>query len=199
MNQTILLVSADNEPATKNVNYLRHYLSKKPYTVNQCQLLTHAIQHSILILNPDSVIIYCEKTTQPLIEMINAIQNKTPKPLIIYTKYCNDNMIADSIIAGASAFIVDGVKRHDIHSVIEVSITRFNKCQAAQQPYNKTSSVYKERRTIDHAKGLLMKTKGISEDKAYQYLRKMAMDKNQRISKISQALLNTIETHQKCA
>lgn len=197
MNQTALLVSADKKATIKNLHNLEKYLLESTYSLHECSLIPAKIQQSILILNPDIVVIYCEKATADLLHIIKTIQDKTPKTLIIFTDHSNDKMIADSIIAGASAFVVDGIEAQRIRPIIDIAMTRFIKCQ--RQHSNKTSLKHDERRNIDHAKGMLMKTKGMSEDKAYQFLRKMAMDKNQRISKISQSLLKTIEPHQKCA
>lgn len=49
------------------------------------------------------------------------------------------------------------------------------------------------RRVIDKAKSVLMNHQGFSEEQAWQSLRKMAMDKNQRMVDIAQALL-TVKT-----
>lgn len=46
-----------------------------------------------------------------------------------------------------------------------------------------------ERKVIDHAKSVLMNHQNMSEEQAWQCLRKMAMDKNQRMVEIAQALL----------
>jgi len=50
-----------------------------------------------------------------------------------------------------------------------------------------------ERKSIEKAKGLLMKHKKINEDEAYQSLRKMAMDKNKRISEVADGIISAFE------
>ena len=189
MSQKILLVSTD----TKNASTLKNHLLKEGYTINECKLINHKIQQSILILAPDIVILHCEIAHSNLIETIKTIQDKTPKPLIIFTDHSDDTMIANSIIAGATAFVIDGIEAHRIRPIIDASTARFTKCQPMQRQQSKIALRPEDRRNIDHAKGLLMKTKGMSEDKAYQFLRKMAMNKNQRISQISQSLLEMAE------
>lgn len=46
-----------------------------------------------------------------------------------------------------------------------------------------------ERKIIDKAKALLISHQGMQEEQAWQALRKMAMDKNQRMVEIARALL----------
>ncbi|RVD53860.1 ANTAR domain-containing protein, partial [Mesorhizobium sp. M2D.F.Ca.ET.140.01.1.1] len=45
------------------------------------------------------------------------------------------------------------------------------------------------RKVIDRAKGILMKSRGLSEEAAYMLLRKTAMNQNRKISDIAQSLV----------
>ena len=69
--------------------------------------------------------------------------------------------------------------------IIDVVIARFREFQALKDELDATRSQLAERKTVEKAKGLLMKHKKISEDEAYQSLRKMAMDRNKRIADIA--------------
>ena len=46
-----------------------------------------------------------------------------------------------------------------------------------------------ERKLVDRAKGILMKTRGLDEDTAYALMRKSAMDRNLRIGEVAQQLI----------
>lgn len=52
----------------------------------------------------------------------------------------------------------------------------------------------KERQLIDKAKRLLIKKYGLSEDKAYEYIRKKSMDKCVSMHKIANAIIEAIES-----
>ena len=47
----------------------------------------------------------------------------------------------------------------------------------------------KNRKLVDRAKGILMKSRGLSEEAAYALLRKTAMNQNRKISEIAQSLV----------
>ena len=46
------------------------------------------------------------------------------------------------------------------------------------------------RKTIERAKGILMKARGMDEEEAFQALRRMAMDRGKRIGEIAQQLID---------
>lgn len=196
MNQKILFITSETESGNNNAQRLKSYLIENNYHLSECDFIHHHIQESLLGLTPDLVIFHCTTASTQLLDSIRLIQKNTPKPLIIFTDHSSDNMIADSIIAGASAFIVDGIESHRIRPIIEAAIARFNKCQTMRHQLEQTTLRLDERRTIDRAKGILMKNKQMSEEEAYQFLRKKAMDKNQRIGQIAQMIIEMAEMFQ---
>jgi AmiR/NasT family two-component response regulator len=46
-----------------------------------------------------------------------------------------------------------------------------------------------ERKLVDRAKGLLMQEVGLSEDQAHRHLRKLAMDRGQRLGEVAERIL----------
>ena len=47
-----------------------------------------------------------------------------------------------------------------------------------------------ERKIVERAKGILMKSGGLAENEAYETLRRMAMDRGKRIGEIAQQLID---------
>ena len=56
-----------------------------------------------------------------------------------------------------------------------------------------TKSALKERKVIEKAKGILMKSRGLDEEAAYALLRRTAMSKGKRIGDIADSLLSAID------
>jgi response regulator NasT len=56
-----------------------------------------------------------------------------------------------------------------------------------------TKAALEERKTIDRAKGMLMKAKGIGEDEAYALLRRAAMDQGKKLAEVAAALIVAAE------
>ena len=54
-------------------------------------------------------------------------------------------------------------------------------------------ALLKERKIIEKAKGILMKSRGLDEEAAYALLRRTAMSKGKRIVDIAESLVSTID------
>jgi len=184
MNQKVLLVSLETEKSSA----LGRNLIENDYTVSKCQPINDKILESILVLKPNLVILYTEEPESMLLKTINLIQDNTPIPIIIFADRCEGTLIRDAINAGASSVVVDSIEKHRIRPIIEAATARFNKCQIMKVKLTDVEMKLIERRDIDRAKGILMSNKNINEDEAYKILRKMAMDKNQRMGELAKSL-----------
>jgi len=85
------------------------------------------------------------------------------------------------------------LKRIEYKPIIDVAIARFREFQALKDELDATRSQLAERKAVEKAKGILMKHKNITEDEAYQSLRKMAMDKNKRIADVADGVISAFE------
>ena len=66
---------------------------------------------------------------------------------------------------------------------------RFEELQALPAELENAQTQLADRKTIERAKGLLMKRKNLSEDEAYRLLRKMAMDENLKLVQVADQLV----------
>ena len=102
-------------------------------------------------------------------------------------------MTGTAIKSGVNAYIVDGLEEKRVQPIIDVAIARFREFQALKDELDATRSQLAERKVVEKAKGILMKHKDITEDEAYQSLRKMAMDKNKRIADVADGVISAFE------
>ncbi len=56
-----------------------------------------------------------------------------------------------------------------------------------------TKSALKDRKVIEKAKGILMKSRGLDEEAAYALLRKTAMGQGKRLAEIAEGLISTFD------
>ena len=98
-------------------------------------------------------------------------------------------MIEKAVEAGFSAYVVDGLKKERVKPILDMAISRFNAFSRLSRELEEARSALEERKIVDQAKGILMKTKGLSEPEAYALLRKTAMNQNRRLIDIAQSLI----------
>ena len=88
-----------------------------------------------------------------------------------------------------AAYVVDGLSPGRVRSVMEVAMTRFGLMQKLRGELQKAKADLASRKSVERAKGLLMKERGIDEEQAYALLRKLAMDAGRPIGAVATDLL----------
>ena len=56
-----------------------------------------------------------------------------------------------------------------------------------------TKHALNDRKSVEKAKGIIMKAKSLSEDQAYNSIRKLAMNHNKRIGEIAEQIISAAE------
>lgn len=84
------------------------------------------------------------------------------------------------------AYIQKPINIGNVEYVIDNAYISFNRMMELK-------GKLKERKTIEKAKGLLMKKYNISEEKAYEYMRKKSMDKGMSLNKVAVMIIDIIE------
>jgi two-component system, response regulator / RNA-binding antiterminator len=92
-----------------------------------------------------------------------------------------------------NAYIVAGLAPERIRPIMDVAMARFEHEQSLRQELQSAKSELQDRKTIDRAKGLLMQRQGLTEQEAYEKLRKTAMDKGLKLSDVAQRMLDVAD------
>ncbi len=150
---------------------------------------THGLARQFVALNPDIILIDLQDPSRDSFEQIIAASNASARPVAMFVDQSDQHMMRSAIEAGVSAYVVDGLRKDRITPVLETAIARFHKFQRVQKELETTKAALAERKTVDRAKGLLMKARGISEEEAYALLRKTAMDQGKRVSEVANGLV----------
>jgi response regulator NasT len=89
--------------------------------------------------------------------------------------------------------VVDGLDRDRIKSIIEAAVARFEDFQSLRTQLAEAQLKLSERKVVERAKGLLMKSRGLDEDAAYAALRKMAMDRKLKLAEVAQRVIDAAD------
>jgi len=142
---------------------------------------------------PDIVLIDMESPDRDTLEHLRTINQDQPRPIVMFAENSDEETIEAAIRAGVSAYVIDGIDPKRLRSIMQVAIARFREYQALRRELDETRTRLAERKLIDKAKGLLMQKKNLSEEQAYQSLRKLAMDRNQRVGEVARNLIAVME------
>jgi response regulator NasT len=139
----------------------------------------------VAALDPDVIIIDLDSPDRDTLENMRLISRHQPRPVVMFAEDGDSRTIDKAVRAGVSAYVVDGLAAGRVRPVIEVAIARFREYHALRRELERAKSSLADRKVVDKAKGLLMQQRGLSEEQAYQALRKAAMDSNQRVADVA--------------
>lgn len=109
--------------------------------------------------------------------------------VLLLTAFSDREMIKKAKDADVVGYLVKPVDESSLIPAIEIALHNQNKYNELNIENKKSKDALVERKLIERAKGILMETKGMTEMSAYQYLRKVAMDRECTMAKISEAII----------
>src|SRR6266550_6242524 len=148
---------------------------------------------NLTAIDPDVILIDLENPSRDVLEQMFQVSRIVKRPVAMFVDQADSASIQASVDAGVSAYIVDGLKKERIKSILDLCISRFNAFSRLQSELEQTKSALEERKVIDRAKGILMKAKNLSEEQAYALLRKTAMNENRKIAEVAQSVVTAAE------
>lgn len=189
MSARVLIIDQSPERAA----ILEQALSDASYEVvgrlTSCANLTGQVAQ----LKPDVIIIDIESPDRDTIENMRHVTRENPKPIVMFAEQGNSEMIQIAVQAGVSAYVVDGLSKNRVKPILDVAIARFREFLALRTELTEAKNKLADRKVIDKAKGMLIVKYNMTEEEAYSSLRKMAMNRNQRIAEVARNVIAMLE------
>ncbi|MEX1057700.1 MAG: ANTAR domain-containing protein [Natronospirillum sp.] len=142
---------------------------------------------------PDMVIIDIDAPDRDVLEQMSHVSRDNPKPIVMYADQDDASYVEAAIRSGVSAYVANGMRPERVKSTMAVAIARFQEFQALRQELDEARLELADRKIIEKAKGLIMTHRGVSEDSAYQALRKMAMDRSSRLVEVARNVISVFD------
>ena len=154
---------------------------------------TRNLLSRIYALDPDVILIDLESPSRDVLEQMFQVSRVVKRPVAMFVDHSDSASIQAAVDAGVSAYIVDGLKKERITSILDLCISRFNAFARLQAELDHAKVALEERKVIDRAKGVLMNAKKLSEAEAYALMRRTAMNEHKKIVEIAQSVLTAAE------
>ncbi len=150
------------------------------------------IARRIAEIQPDIVVIDLENPNRDMLENLFQLARAVERPIAMFVDKSDHASMEAAIDAGVSAYVVDGLKRERVRPILDMAVSRFNAYSRMARELADARNELAERKLVDRAKGILMKSKGLDEEGAYRLLRKTAMNQNRRIADVAQSLIMAV-------
>lgn len=149
----------------------------------------HGLLAAITSADPDVIFMDLQSPNRDTFESMLAVSRAVARPIAVFVDDGDADRIEAAMDAGVSAYIVDGLKKERIKSILDVTISRFNAFSSLRRELEETKAELEDRKLVDQAKRLLMKRRKLTEDQAYALIRKTAMSKNTKIVEIARSMI----------
>src|SRR5438445_1578898 len=103
-------------------------------------------------------------------------------PVVLFTSRSDDSLVERARAAGVMAYLLKPLRPAELAPALDLAVARFGEVRALRARLD-------ERKVIERAKGAIMRRYGLSEEDAFQRLRRAAMDSRRSMAEIARALL----------
>jgi two-component system, response regulator PdtaR len=140
-------------------------------------------------LRPDVAVLDVKMPGLDGIEAARIIASERLCATMILTAFSQRDVVEQARDAGALAYLVKPFQKTDLVPAIELAIGRFRELQALAGEVDSLQEQLDTRKIVDRAKGVLMDAHGLSEQAAFDFLQKRAMNERARMRDIAERVL----------
>jgi response regulator NasT len=150
---------------------------------------TDNLLRQIADIDPDVIVIDLESPNRDVLEQMFQVSRLVKRPVAMFVDQSDSAAIREAMLAGVSAYIVDGLKKERVKHILDMCVERFSVFSQLQEELEIARTALSDRKLIDRAKGIIMAREGLDEDEAYTVMRKAAMNQQKRIGDIARAIV----------
>jgi response regulator NasT len=150
--------------------------------------MTHMLRR-LSTVDPDVIIIGIENPSRDVLEQMFQVSKLVSRPVAMFVDRSDNGMIQAAVEAGVSAYVVDGLRKERVKAIVDMAVSRFNAFDRLQRELVATRNELASRKIIERAKGILMRTRQLSEEEAYALLRQTAMNEKRKLVDIAQSVV----------
>ncbi|WP_134500226.1 ANTAR domain-containing response regulator [Microvirga pakistanensis] len=150
--------------------------------------MTHMLRR-LSTIDPDVIIIGLENPSRDVLEQMFQVSKLVSRPVAMFVDQSDESMIQAAVEAGVSAYVVDGLRKERVKAIVDMAISRFKAFDRLQRELAAARNELASRKIIERAKGILMRTRQLSEAEAYALLRQTAMNEKRKLAEIAQSVV----------
>ncbi|MFV0503954.1 MAG: ANTAR domain-containing response regulator [Lachnospirales bacterium] len=140
--------------------------------------------------NPDIALL---DVKMPLLDGLKAAEiikkENLAKEIVMLSAYCDTAMIEKAKKAEVLSYITKPISESALIASLNISFNKQKIISKKANELKKLKQTLEERKIIEKSKGILMVKKNMTEEEAYSYIRKVAMDKQCKMVRISEIII----------
>ena len=140
---------------------------------------------------PDVAILDVKMPKLDGIEAARQILDERPIPIVMLTAYGQDEVVSRAVEAGVFGYLVKPFREQDLLPAIRTATARHEELAALREEAESLAEALAARKAIERAKGLMMEKEGLSEQEAFERLRRASQISGRPLRVVAEALIAT--------
>ncbi len=132
-------------------------------------------------LKPDLLITDIKMPDMDGIDAATIICKEQPVPVILVSAYHDPELIQRAEADYVMAYMVKPIGKADLEPTIALAMRRFRQFEAVRKEAADLRQALADRKVIEQAKGILMKTTSVDEKEAFHRLQQLASEQNKKL------------------
>lgn len=150
----------------------------------------HHLVREALLARPDVVVCWAPRPEAGLLAAVQTLQAQQPTPVLVFTQDGDAELMGRALDAGVHAWVVQGYGAQRLRPLVRLAQARQVREQALRGALAEVTDRFEERKLVDKAKGILMRSRHVSEEEAFRLLRSASMHGNQRVGQVSRQVID---------
>ena len=140
---------------------------------------------------PDLAVLDVKMPRLDGIEAARQILDERPIPIVMLTAYGQDELVARAVEAGVFGYLVKPFRESDLLPAIHAARARHAELEALREEAASLAEALATRKVVERAKGLLMEREELTEQEAFERLRRASQISGRPLGVVAEALIAT--------
>ena len=140
---------------------------------------------------PDLVLMDIKMPEMDGITAAGQISEEGIAPVLLLTAFSQQDIVEKAKGSGVLGYLVKPVREENLFPAMEIALSRWQEMKELEGELDKAKDSLELRKTLDRAKGILMKAYNISEEEAYRRIQRYSMMKRKSIKEVAEAVVRS--------
>ncbi|GAW30776.1 ANTAR domain-containing response regulator [Carboxydocella sp. JDF658] len=139
---------------------------------------------------PDLVVLATNLPGLPYLELVRILDQERLAPVLVLANYSQAEELRTIVqTSWAVSYLLKPVNELNLLPAVDLALARFRQSQELIREIQSLKDDLETRKLLDQAKAMLIKYRQMTEEQAYRYIQKLAMDKRQTKAEVARAII----------
>lgn len=138
----------------------------------------------------DVLVCWAPRPSAELLQSVATLQAQQPVPVLFFTQDAGVECMERALAAGVHAWVVQGYDARRLRPLVHLAQVRQRQEGQLRSQLADLGEKLEERKWLDKAKGVLMRSQKVSEDEAFKLLRSASMQGNRKVGQVSRQVID---------